>query len=353
MASQNINCGGPQHSSSTSSDLPIPTPRRQSSVRFAEGTKLMSQSPMSSYHRTPSDSDEATPIRTADGSSDRQYQSTRENVPQNTGTSSTSTPSDPVSSTLISTTPDGASNADTETNNGDSKKKGRISTWLNRMSERYGSITLENKGSVARDHLALERTFLAWLRTSLAFASIGIAVTQLFRLNTTIQNRNATARSLAQSMPLSPLIGQSVPAEMLPFLQQLAACMPPSPTPSMLGPTLLDQLLLLPAKGASPGGSESLWVSQEGQRISPRAIGDDSATSLRHVGKPLGATFIAISIVILFIGFHRYFEAQHWVIRGKFPAGRGSIFVVAFITGSLIVACLVVVLALTTNAPHG
>jgi uncharacterized membrane protein YidH (DUF202 family) len=52
----------------------------------------------------------------------------------------------------------------------------------------YGSVELDNKGSVARDHLALERTFLAWLRTSLAFASIGIAVTQLFRLNTSIQS---------------------------------------------------------------------------------------------------------------------------------------------------------------------
>lgn len=36
-----------------------------------------------------------------------------------------------------------------------------------------------------------ERTFLAWLRTSLSFASIGIAVTQLFRLNTSLQNDKA------------------------------------------------------------------------------------------------------------------------------------------------------------------
>ena len=36
----------------------------------------------------------------------------------------------------------------------------------------------------------LERTFLAWLRTSLSFASIGIAITQLFRLNTSIANED-------------------------------------------------------------------------------------------------------------------------------------------------------------------
>lgn len=46
----------------------------------------------------------------------------------------------------------------------------------------FTSITLENKGSVARDHMANERTFLAWLRTSLSFITIGIGVTQLFRL---------------------------------------------------------------------------------------------------------------------------------------------------------------------------
>jgi uncharacterized membrane protein YidH (DUF202 family) len=36
------------------------------------------------------------------------------------------------------------------------------------------SLILRNTGSVARDHLASERTFLAYVRTSLSFASAGV-----------------------------------------------------------------------------------------------------------------------------------------------------------------------------------
>ncbi|KAG9536617.1 hypothetical protein KCU79_g21113, partial [Aureobasidium melanogenum] len=120
------------------------------------------------------------------------------------------------------------------------------------------------------------RTFLAWLRTSLSFASIGIAITQLFRLNTSIANEDNSKATTA--------------------------------------------------------------------------VNNIDRQKLRQLGKPLGVTFLGVSILILLLGFHRYFESQHYVIRGKFPASRGSIMVVSFVAGALIVASLVVVISVAPSA---
>ncbi|MCJ1351644.1 MAG: hypothetical protein MMC33_001628 [Icmadophila ericetorum] len=149
--------------------------------------------------------------------------------------------------------------------------------WWKNVLEKYGSVELDNKGSVARDHLALERTFLAWLRTSLAFASIGIAVTQLFRLNTTITDREG---------------------------------LQPTPDP--------------------PG-----------------------TIRLRAIGKPLGATFLGIAILVLGVGGRRYFESQYWIIRGKFPASRGSVCLITFVAFALIVTSLIVVCAVDPSQFSG
>ncbi|KAG7448739.1 uncharacterized protein BT62DRAFT_929831 [Guyanagaster necrorhizus] len=46
-------------------------------------------------------------------------------------------------------------------------------------------LVLANNGSVARDHLSLERTFLAYIRTSLALACAGVAVVQFCAIAST------------------------------------------------------------------------------------------------------------------------------------------------------------------------
>jgi len=60
------------------------------------------------------------------------------------------------------------------------------------------SLVLENAGSVARDHLANERTWLAYVRTSLAIAGTGVALVQLFAIgvSTTASSQDKNGLSL-------------------------------------------------------------------------------------------------------------------------------------------------------------
>lgn len=59
------------------------------------------------------------------------------------------------------------------------------------------NLSLANRGSVARDHLASERTFLAYVRTSLGIASSGVALMQFF---------NVGVKTKAISQPLGATI---------------------------------------------------------------------------------------------------------------------------------------------------
>ena len=60
------------------------------------------------------------------------------------------------------------------------KQAGTLPTTSRRRSRFSPSLTLKNSGSTARDHLASERTFLAYVRTSLAMASAGVGVFHFF-----------------------------------------------------------------------------------------------------------------------------------------------------------------------------
>mgnify|MGYP001178986193 FL=1 len=66
------------------------------------------------------------------------------------------------------------------------------------------SSVVPNTGSTARDHLANERTFLAWARTGLTFVGLGVAIDSLVRVSqaseeaASASRRNSSGRAVKQ-----------------------------------------------------------------------------------------------------------------------------------------------------------
>jgi len=65
--------------------------------------------------------------------------------------------------------------ADNTTSRQPPKQYGKVRKNISSLTTPLkASLVLQNKGNVARDHLASERTYLAYVRTSLACASAGV-----------------------------------------------------------------------------------------------------------------------------------------------------------------------------------
>ncbi|CEQ40094.1 SPOSA6832_01661, partial [Sporobolomyces salmonicolor] len=143
--------------------------------------------------------------------------------------------------------------------------------WAVRFKDQLPQMAfeLENKGSVARDHLAGERTFLAWLRSSLSLASIGIAITQLFRLPST-----TTTGTHSSSSPTSSL-SANLTAALAPLL------------------SAYPQLTAL----------QSVLESQQAEFAAAVAAvaAAGNSTKYRYLGKPIGGTLIALALVFLLL----------------------------------------------------
>ncbi|PMB70793.1 hypothetical protein BM221_003250 [Beauveria bassiana] len=68
---------------------------------------------------------------------------------------------------------------------------------------RLTSPIYKNTGSVARDHLASERTYLAWTRTGLGFVALGMGVERFSRFEA-IALGNGSSSSSSSSKPQTP-----------------------------------------------------------------------------------------------------------------------------------------------------
>ncbi|GAA5865104.1 hypothetical protein JCM3774_002132 [Rhodotorula dairenensis] len=184
------------------------------------------------------------------------------------------------------------------------------------------SSQVPNTGSAARDHLAAERTVLAWLRTSMVLATVGIALAQLLRLPSTAFGSASTPTNQ------SAAADEADPTSLMPALDSLtsfAASVDPD-----LGP--LVRLL------AHQQSRLDALTQTRAPDYPVLAFVDESRYA--HLAKPLGGTFLALGFVFVLLGIHRYYAVQHALMQepSQFPPSRRSVGIGAVCIGALVLS---------------
>lgn len=178
------------------------------------------------------------------------------------------------------------------------------------------SLTLRNTGSVARDHLASERTFLAYVRTSLSFASAGVGASHpLPTYPTSISERKKNSFiALVQLFRVSVNASNSSNASH----DQLVVSSYARP----LGATVVGFGMAVLVMGESP--SVFFFALRLHPFRSPHAHVHIHILTIRRGVWSIGP------------GTYRYFLIQRALPQGFFPAARLSVFLQAVSLATLV-----------------
>ncbi|CAO1628267.1 unnamed protein product [Parajaminaea phylloscopi] len=176
----------------------------------------------------------------------------------------------------------------------------RAAGWYHTL---FRSQVLDNTGSTARDHLALERTYLAFVRTSLSLLTFGIAVAQFLRLPSSTTGGG----------------GQSNAEDALSWQQS-----------------------------ATDDRRSSFWSA--GFLLAPQSIRD--ADALQRLARPIGCAYIVLAILVLLFGTVRYYTVQADLIQTRYTPSAVEVCTVSLLVGALTVTVLAVVIASPTIAFH-
>ena len=143
------------------------------------------------------------------------------------------------------------------------------------------SLVLKNTGSVARDHLASERTFLAWMRTSVSLAMAGVGELRVgltIARDISILNRYLTTRFLFAAV--AQLFRLSKPAR--PPLQL--------PSDAAVDPT------------SSNADAQRRLLETLDAYYSALTYDLETSNRNRRFAKPLGGLLIATGLITMLIG---------------------------------------------------